>query len=135
MNAVDSGNNQATGKNTILVVDDEADIREILKLVLEMEGYHVLLASNGQEAIDLLSKGRLPSLILLDLMMPVMDGWQFLEARKDIPNLLQVPVVVVSAFLDKAQPPQTVEFLKKPFDLEAVSRLVSKYCAADGTAS
>src|SRR6201994_2464864 len=79
----------------ILVVDDDPDILQTLALCLSTEGYRVLMASNGQEALDTLSRER-PSLVLLDLMMPVMDGWQFvseLEAR----GWRRMPLLILSA--------------------------------------
>ncbi|HMI84519.1 MAG TPA: ATP-binding protein [Polyangiaceae bacterium] len=82
---------------TILVVDDEADIRESLGPILENEGYHTVLAGNAAEALDYLHAAQAPSLILLDLMMPVMDGWQFLAERNGDPALKRIPVIVISA--------------------------------------
>jgi CheY-like chemotaxis protein len=82
----------------IVVVDDDEAIRETTKLALELRGYVVLTAANGKEAFDLLGKIPPPCLILLDLMMPVMDGWGFVKALELDPKLEALPVVVVTAF-------------------------------------
>ena len=72
--------NAPTPKNqTLLLVEDDYDIRAMLVMLLDMEGYHVVRATNGREALTLLEEGLRPHLILLDLMMPVMNGWQFRE--------------------------------------------------------
>src|ERR1044071_1184503 len=76
----------------ILVVEDDSAIREVLTDVLESEGYQVLNAANGREAIQLLRSSTLPCLILLDLMMPVMNGWQFRDEQRQDPLLAPVPV-------------------------------------------
>src|SRR3954469_4026788 len=82
----------------ILVVDDDDDIRDAVQDVLESEGYKTLGACNGQEALDLLRSERdRPSLILLDLMMPEMDGWEFLSKVDAEPALRGMPVALMSA--------------------------------------
>lgn len=83
---------------SIVVVDDEDDIREAVQVVLEAEGYRTAAAANGQEALELLRRGEQPPcLILLDLMMPVMDGWEFLKEIAEEPRLLSIPVAIMSA--------------------------------------
>ena len=86
----------------ILVVDDCEATREILALILEAEGYAVTGAGNGLEALSYLQDGCRPCAILLDLMMPVMSGWEFLEQRTQDPKLAAIPVVVLSAVGDLA---------------------------------
>jgi two-component system, chemotaxis family, chemotaxis protein CheY len=86
------------GKHRILVVDDDEVIREALKDVLEEEGYLVETAVDGRDAIARLrSSDAKPSMILLDLMMPVMNGWEFLDARRLSPELSPIPVTVFTA--------------------------------------
>ena len=80
----------------VAIVDDDHDIRESLAEVLGECGYETLAASNGLVALELLERER-PSIILLDLMMPVMDGWQFRAAQLERPALADIPVIVVSA--------------------------------------
>src|SRR5436309_3349023 len=85
-----------TARGCILVVDDDVDIRTIIRLVLELHGYRVMDAGDGKEALLRLRQGQLPCLILLDLMMPGMNGWQFRHAQENDLALAQIPVVVLS---------------------------------------
>src|SRR5262245_24952755 len=80
----------------VLVVDDQESTREAFALLLREVGYRVAMAGNGQEALDQLRVER-PALILLDLVMPVMDGWQFRDAQRADPTLAEIPVVVCSS--------------------------------------
>ncbi|MEW6057273.1 MAG: response regulator [Bdellovibrionota bacterium] len=116
--------------NSILVVEDDKDIRDSLTMVLEMEGYNVVAVTNGQEAIEELECLRHPCLILLDLMMPVMNGWEFLKARDANDVMLTIPVVVVSAVSDSAirRPKSATEFIKKPVELSLLLQTVKQYC-------
>jgi CheY-like chemotaxis protein len=111
----------------ILLIDDEESIRQVLSLALEFEGYEVFSASNGQEAIEMLSRIPRPSLILLDLMMPVMNGWGFMEALLKRPQFTGIPVVIVSAFSEKAEGLKTVALLQKPVELEKLFALARRY--------
>lgn len=115
------------GRN-IFIIEDDQDIRESLQLALEMEGYEVLAAENGKEGIELLKKIQRPHLIILDLMMPIMDGWEFLSKRKLHQDLATIPVIVVSAAGDKTTPIEASSFIKKPIDLEAFLNVVEQYC-------
>jgi CheY-like chemotaxis protein len=87
----------------VLVVDDCPATREILQIILAGEGYCVTSAGDGQEALRQLHHSSLPDVILLDLAMPVMDGWQFLEQKQQDPALVAVPVVVFSALGDQVE--------------------------------
>lgn len=80
----------------ILVVDDDEDIRNMVQLVLELEGYQVVTANDGQHALDLIRERGKPALILLDLMMPRMSGEDFLQVREGVPALHDTPVVLLS---------------------------------------
>jgi CheY-like chemotaxis protein len=113
---------------SILVVEDDTAIRETLKFALEMSHYSVFTAANGQEALDVLSTIPKPCLILLDLMMPVMNGWEFSKALDENMMLAPIPVVVVTAFLDKAKTIRSKGVLKKPVDLEMLLKIVSQWC-------
>lgn len=99
----------------ILIVEDSTDLQLVLKMTVESEGHATVLASNGKEALDLLKQGKKPDLILLDLMMPVMDGWEFLKEKERIPAIANIPVVVCSA-ADR-ESVADLRFLKKPVDL------------------
>ena len=113
----------------ILVVEDDDDIRDSLKELLEEEGYQVDTAANGEQALNRL-RGEAPQLILLDLMMPVMDGWEFRRHQKADPEMSQVPVIVLSA-LDQGRAAglDPAAFLKKPLDFDRLLQLVRHYCS------
>ncbi|MBC7690672.1 MAG: response regulator [Methylotenera sp.] len=116
----------------VIVVEDDRDIRESVQTVLEMEGYCVRCFCNGKEALDGLRGDLEPSLILLDLMMPVMDGWSFLQAKGKLKTcpFTSSPVVVVSAVADRAREFQGVsEFIRKPLDIDLLLRTVEKHCS------
>ena len=116
----------------ILVVDDDPDIRESIASALEIEGYPVLMAENGQAALDLLlalTEDALPRCIMLDLMMPVMTGEEFLSVIKDkYEDLRKIPIVVASAngsLLMNKLPAK--EVLKKPIDINDLYRIAEQY--------
>jgi CheY-like chemotaxis protein len=100
-----------------MIVDDSVDIREALCTALEDAGMACLTASNGAEALRRLWAGPIPDLILLDLMMPIMDGVEFLEEQKKDPRLAAIPVLILSAF-QKSPLDKTHSYLHKPIDLE-----------------
>jgi CheY-like chemotaxis protein len=108
----------------VLLVDDDVDLRESLAEALEEEGYRVLRAANGQEALGLLRSEAPPHVILLDLLMPVMNGWQFCEAKRRDPALVAIPVVALSAAVsrDPASPYfiDVEDFVAKPVALPAL---------------
>jgi len=114
---------------TVLVVDDNASIREALELMLDLESYNVRTASNGKEALELLERIH-PRLVLLDLMMPVMNGWEFLATlKKERPNILeQMPIIIVSAAAEAGRTTQASAFLPKPINLDALKKLLDKFC-------
>lgn len=118
----------------ILVVDDDAGIRDMLTQVLEDEGYGVTTAADGQIALSQLRQGSSPPcLILLDLMMPVMNGVQFRSEQQQDPWLASIPVVVISAHLSGRQRAHTVQaadYLEKPVDLPKLLDIVARYCGA-----
>jgi len=120
-----------TTKHDVLVVEDDADIRDAMVGILESEGYQVSAASHGAEALAQLQAGNRPCLILLDLMMPIMDGWEFRRRQQDDPALADVPVIVLTA-LDQAQARAAdldgVDFLKKPLDFDRLLDLVRRRC-------
>jgi len=108
----------------VLVVDDDADIRETLADVLEVAGFVVTLAANGREALERL-RARPFDLVVLDLMMPVMTGWEFREEQLRDPAIAGVPVIVVSA-ARAPRPLAASAFLPKPFDLDAILTLADQ---------
>jgi CheY-like chemotaxis protein len=113
----------------VLIVEDDADLREMMAQILTLEGFTPATASNGREALEYLRSGDTPQLILLDLMMPVMDGWEFQRERGRDPTLAKVPVVVLSALDEpRAAGAATHEFLKKPLDFDRLLQIVKGYC-------
>jgi CheY-like chemotaxis protein len=115
----------------ILVVDDDRDIREALVEILVNEGYPVEMAENGAQALELIRRGPIPALVLLDLMMPVMSGWEFLELAEQDHDLADIPVVVVSAMpapLAASDSRGGVKAcLHKPLKLDQLLDLVHRY--------
>ena len=117
-------------RNHLLVVDDDPDLRDLLQQVLTEEGYRVETATDGLMALKSLRVGPLPRLILLDVMMPRMDGWQFCEARQLSPELRSIPIVLISAH---AGPSRVAPYsriaavLSKPFGLDEVIRTVHRF--------
>ncbi len=111
----------------MLIVDDERDIREAVSEVLKDEGYEVVDARDGAEGLDKL-RARHPDLVLLDLMMPGMNGWEFCAARNREPGLCDIPVVVISA-LGRVSGLDAQAFLQKPFELDALVSTVRQYAA------
>jgi CheY-like chemotaxis protein len=112
----------------IMVVDDDEDILVALSELLENEGFRVVAVPNGQVALDVLSRGELPDLILLDLMMPVMDGWKFRAEQLVNPTLAAVPVIVITAVPSPNQATDLgVAVLKKPIDPHMLLATVRKH--------
>jgi CheY-like chemotaxis protein len=90
------------GRKTVLVVDDDWQTRCALAMTLEAAGYVVLQATDGQDALCQLRRGPPPDVILLDMVMPVMNGWEFREEQAHDPALADIPVVVFSAAYESA---------------------------------
>ena len=118
-----------SSEHLILVVEDDPDIADGLQVALEGEGYKVATAANGKEALARLAELGQPCLVLLDLMMPVMSGGEFLMALRRSDT--ELPVVVVSAWPKEAEKvrAQTQGFVKKPVSLEALLEVTQKFCA------
>jgi CheY-like chemotaxis protein len=117
-----------------MIVDDDHDVREALREVLQDHGYEVVEAGNGQDALVMLrGEGPRPCLILLDIMMPVMDGWQFRAAQRDDPSLSAIPVVVLTAHGANGETGEMTPtaYLKKPIQLPPLLATVARYCAPD----
>lgn len=114
---------------SILVVEDDDDIRNALVDLLESEGYIAYPATNGKEALDTLASTAKPCLVLLDMMMPIMNGRQFLDVVMRDAKLAPIPVLIVSAIADKSNTEGSVGFLKKPIDIDVILKVVSQYCS------
>jgi CheY-like chemotaxis protein len=118
----------ADGRPRILVVDDDPDILDALADILEVEGYDVDRAKHGEEALERLALNR-PALILLDLMMPVMDGWEFSQKLRQRDLDKDIPVLVLSADRQvsaKAKDVGARGFLAKPFELNELLTMVEE---------
>lgn len=115
---------------SILIVEDSAEIRLPLQQFLEDEGYSVTVAVNGKEGLALLKTMGVPCLVLLDLMMPVMTGYEFLESKAKDNIVAQIPVAIISAAADRGQVEgmNVQAFIKKPIDLGALLKVIEKHC-------
>ena len=110
----------------VFVIDDEQDLLDVTTFVLENEGYRVQTAKNGADALSLLCSGTRPELVLLDMMMPVMNGWEFLEAIAQMPSLRRIPIVVMTAAGSIGVSGATA-VLRKPFDLGVLVEVVERH--------
>lgn len=114
----------------ILLVDDDKDVREALGCILELKGYSVDTAENGADALQKLRCSGPPCVVVLDLMMPVMDGWEFRNELLKHDDLESVPVVVISGVAEypAARSVDAVAHLRKPVDLASLYRLLQEHC-------
>jgi CheY-like chemotaxis protein len=119
--------NEPRVKPVILIVEDDPDALEALGDLLESRGYSVISARNGAEALQLLNRSPLPKSIVLDLLMPTMDGWEFRLHQKNDPRIAGIPVVVVSAS-SAAKPIDADTILRKPVDIERLLETVARHC-------
>lgn len=118
----------------ILVVEDDVELRQSIGELLEIKGYTVLLASQGLEALTLLEReSGLPDLILLDLMMPLMNGGEFLKAMRANSKFTALPVVVMSAGGAKIDSSQANAWLRKPFRMAELITMVERHCGPSDT--
>ena len=123
----------------LLIVDDDDAIRESLGEALAEDGFEVVLAANGREALDLLRSNPRPSALLLDLMMPVMNGWEFRREQLNDPLLRDIPVLVISA---SGASPQTllsqlgdVELIPKPVPYGGLLKALGRVCGLAASAA
>jgi len=124
--------------DTVLVVDDDSAVRTALKELFETEGYDVAVAANGRAALNHLKVGMRPCVVLLDLMMPVMDGWDFRTEQLKDPALKEIPVFILTAagFSDATIRAQfgNVPFVPKPPPHEELLAMVRRICSTRGRA-
>lgn len=117
-------------KGKILVIDDEADIRTLCKVNLEYEGYEVVEAGDGLEGLEVL-KAENPDVVLLDVMMPRMDGWEFMRKVKEAQSTALIPIVLLTAKADDSSQIQgwgegIIDFVSKPFNPVTLVKHVNK---------
>lgn len=130
----DRKTNYTGGVKTVLVVEDTEDLRELFMDVLVDAGYAARGAENGREALDVLAAmPEKPCVVLLDMMMPVMDGAEFLEAVHAMPQLAALPIIVVSAATTKV-PAGVRKVMKKPVAVDALLNVVSQFCCREAGA-
>lgn len=120
----------STGTKCVLVVDDDDSIRSLVSDILKLKGYRVEMAGDGQQALAKMQTA-LPDAVVLDLRMPVMDGWTFLEQFRSDPRWRGLPVVVMSAYVnmfeDATQALQAQAVLAKPFDVHQLVNTVERF--------
>lgn len=118
--------------NYLLIVEDSPDLRDLMTELYRIEGYTAQTAKNGQDALRFLrSAEKLPSVILLDLMMPLVDGMQFRKLQKSDPRLADIPVLVMTADAnakEKARLAEANGFLKKPVEADVLIKVAEKFC-------
>ena len=122
--------NEARTTHPVLLIEDDPDIRAMVGQLLELEGYRVLATANGNDALEMLRQGERPCLILLDLMMPVMNGWQFRQAQASDPRLSGIPVVVVTAAGAREDIPaiEADGWISKPVDFDRLLEAIVPLC-------
>ena len=130
--AIPPGSGVATARRTVLVVDDDPDTLDVIATVVEEAGYDVMRAANGREALRRLheSRGRC-DLILLDLMMPVMNGWAFRHRQRDTPAFARIPVFLMSAGAHLSvvrEELQASGCVAKPVDVAEILEVVKRQC-------
>ncbi len=109
---------------SILVVEDDPDIRELLVDILQCEGFEAQSARHGKDALEQLEAGFLPDLILLDLMMPVMDGWTLQTLLAKSERWGTIPIIILSASLPQREAASLRNFLPKPVELDRLSKVI-----------
>lgn len=121
----------ARTRGPVMLVDDDADLRDSLQLVLEMRGYEVFAARDGADALDQLARGPLPCVVLLDLMMPGMNGVEFRDRQLEDPRIKDLPVVLLTGAGAHAVEPRVAAgsvVLRKPFDFDRLFDLLDTLC-------
>ena len=113
-------------RRSVLVIDDEEDVREALRDLLELHGYKVLAAPNGREALEILRREGQPGFVLLDLIMPVMNGWEFLDELSRDAELSRIPLSITTSAPEQA--PRDRDVMPKPIDIDALLERVRAAC-------
>lgn len=114
--------------HTVLVIEDEADLREQIRDGLELNGYAVVTAEDGQDALDKIAGIETLCLVILDLLMPVMNGWDFVQKMRQRSELASIPVVVHTSAPGPV-PAGVTRVLQKPVMFDRLLSIVREYCA------
>jgi CheY-like chemotaxis protein len=122
---------------TVLIVEDDEVIRDVLQQLLQYQGYETLTANHGRDALQKLEELHQPALLLMDLMMPVMNGWELLSALRKDARWQRLPVIILSAGGEAQQllNDPYVRFLKKPLRMNSLLQLVKTFCGEVATGS
>jgi CheY-like chemotaxis protein len=118
---------QPEPKGAVLFVEDDHDLRVLVRMLLESRGYPVYTAANGSEAMNLLAQIPMPRLVVADLQMPIMDGWEFVRRLKGQATLATLPVVIQSSE-DRTPPGGIAAIMRKPVDVAALLAVVARHC-------
>ena len=125
-----SSEREAASRCLVAIIEDDKEFRDMLRELLEEEQYRVVALSNGAEALEALRGDTLPNVILLDVSMPVMDGFDFLRYRNDDPQLAAIPVVLVTNAKPHERPTIGVnDVVRKPIDIDEILFAIKRYCA------
>ncbi|MEO6598914.1 MAG: response regulator [Polyangiaceae bacterium] len=116
--------------HTVLIVEDEEDLRELMSDALQMRGYRVVTALEGEDAFRKIADIGRPCVILLDLLMPGMNGWEFFEKIRTRPDLASVPIIVHSSAASRA-PAGVTRVVHKPLAFDSLVSIVSEYCSKE----
>ncbi len=116
-------------KKNVLVVEDDRGIQTTIRHLLESEGFTVFVADHGRDGLDLLRQMEPPCVVLLDIQMPEMDGYEFLREKNADPSIATIPVVVVSATADEKLLVGATELVRKPFEIPALLEAVERHCS------
>ena len=120
----------AAAQPTVLVVDDDGELLEVLREVIEEDGYRVVTARNGEDALDRLRGGETPCIILLDVKMPGMGGEEFRRRQLADPSLAGIPVVGFTGLSDvEARRLALASYLRKPVKLHHLLETIAHYCS------
>lgn len=114
----------------VLIIEDDSAIRSMMRNILELEGYKVFEAADGRLGVEVLrAMMPIPCVVLLDLMMPGTNGWEFLDVQRNDPVLKDVPVIVCSAYAESAKAVKPNGFIPKPVQLDCLLGTVHEFCA------
>jgi CheY-like chemotaxis protein len=120
---------EAASRCLVAIIEDDSEFRAMLRELLEEERYRVVVAGNGAEALEILRGDPLPHVILLDVSMPVMDGFDFMRFRNDDPRLSAIPVVHVTNAKPHERPTIGVnDVVRKPIDIDEILFAIKRYC-------